>query len=62
MDDSNRKKAVYSLKNKSEAADKIEDFIVEAETQTGKKLKQLCTDNERAFICDLLKRFLRIGT
>lgn len=59
IDDFSRKTFVYFLKAKSETFEKIQEFKSFAETQTGKKLKVLRTDNGGEFVNKRVNEFLR---
>lgn len=58
VDDFSRKLFAYLLPRKSDAAQKIKDFIAMAETQSEKKLKILRTDNGKEFCQQNLDSFL----
>lgn len=58
LDDYSRKKFVYFLKNKSEALEAFNRFKTFAETQTGKRIKTLRTDNTREYLSREFKNVL----
>lgn len=49
---------VYFLKRKDEVFTKFQEFKKLAETQTGKKLKAIRTDNGREYINQTMKEFM----
>lgn len=59
IDDFSRKTFVYFLKEKSEAFEKIKDLKIFAETQTGKKLKVLRTDNGGEYVNKRVDDYLK---
>lgn len=59
IDDYSRKTYVYFLKQKSETFEIIKEFKVFVETQTGKKLKVLRTDNGGEYVNKNVDGFLR---
>lgn len=59
INDYNRKKFVYFLKNKSEALIVFKKFKVYAENQTERKIEAIRTDNGREYIHRKFSDFLR---
>lgn len=59
IDDFSRKVFVYFLEGKDQAKDTIQEFKALVETQTGKRIKSIRTDNGREFVNRGLQRYLR---
>ena len=57
IDDKSRYCMVYLLKNKSEVATKFAEFVALAETQTGKQVKTLLSDNGGEYTSGTLAKF-----
>lgn len=59
IDDASRKTFVYFLKSKKSVLDCLKDFKAFAETQTGKQIKRLRTDNGLEYVNSEMEKFLR---
>ncbi|GMF65009.1 unnamed protein product [Phytophthora fragariaefolia] len=59
-DDKSHFCVVYLLRHKSEVADKFVEFVAMAETQTGKRVKTLRSDNGGEYTSGAMKRFDRL--
>lgn len=59
IDERSRKTFVYFLKGKDEVFEKLREFKELTETQTGRKLKILRTDNGREFVNQKMKEFIK---
>lgn len=58
IDDYSRYMTVYFLKNKSEALEKFKEFKMEAEKQTGQKVKSMRSDNGKEYVNSAFSQFL----
>ncbi|KAG2947795.1 hypothetical protein PC119_g28461 [Phytophthora cactorum] len=57
IDDKSHFCVVYLLRNKSEVAAKFAEFVVFAETQTGKRVKTLRSDNGGEYTSSTMAKF-----
>ncbi|KAG3021508.1 hypothetical protein PC121_g24862 [Phytophthora cactorum] len=58
-DDKSHFCVVYLLRNKSEVADKFAEFVAMAETQTGKRVKTLRSDNGGEYTSGAMAKFCK---
>ena len=59
IDDCSRKCFIYFIQSKSEVFECFKDFQAFTETQTGKRLKRLRSDNGLEYVNESMKQYLR---
>jgi len=59
IDDKTRKTYIYFLKGKDEVFVKFQEFKELAETQTGKRLKAIRTNNGKEYVNQAMKEFMK---
>jgi len=62
IDDKTRKTFIYFLKGKDEVFIKFQEFKELAETQTGKSLKAIRTDNGKEYVNQAMSEFMKTNT